>query len=217
MTRLVDVKTVVNANIHKPSVVDKDATAGTAMTTAAGIGTVPSALGATCSATEYGDGVFHKTVFTCTATSISLTDEDGIVQHGGTKIYDFPAGALQIYAGSIVGNLTAAAPIIDNYNGDIACGSIVASNNADGLAATEQNIVQTSALNAGASDKISPVSKVSTATTLTESLGFTLDGTSTPVDMYLNVLIDDNVAHIGAMTATFTGTITVCWFNFGGV
>lgn len=210
MGRTVEAFERVNDNITKPVTVNLD-------TADIGLGAVPGTLASTCVATELGDSALHKTVFTCTAVPVVMTDEAGVVQHGGAKIYDFPAGLIAIFAGTITGNLTATTPFIDNFNGDIAVGSITASNNADGLAATEQNIVQTSALNAGAADKISPVSKVSAATTLTESGMFYLDGSSTAVDAFLNVLIDDNVAHTGTLGVTFTGTITIAWINLGDV
>ena len=38
-------------------------------------------------ATEYGDGVVHKTVLTCAALPLAMTDEAGQGQYGGAKLY----------------------------------------------------------------------------------------------------------------------------------
>jgi hypothetical protein len=215
MTRYVQAQTEVNANVNKPSRVNMDSTGGNALTTAYGIGSIPNSLGTTCTVVEQGDGAIHKSIFTCTAMPVSIADDAGVVQHGGVKFYDFPAGLIMTLGGTVSGNMTAVAPIIDNFDGDAGVGSTVAATGT-GLTTTEQNIVTTAAISAGASDKIAPVALKSVATLLTESGATWIDGTATAVDMYLNFLIDDNAAHT-ATTVTFTGTITVAWMNLGDV
>ena len=49
--------------------------------------------GSTVTVKEYGSDVLHRTVLTCTATPVTITDDAGVAQYGGTaKLYDFPAG-----------------------------------------------------------------------------------------------------------------------------
>jgi hypothetical protein len=59
----------------------------------AGAGT-PAGTGVT--ATEYGDGIFHKTVLTFASLVITMTDATTAGSHGTQKIYDFPAGQIGI-------------------------------------------------------------------------------------------------------------------------
>jgi len=213
--RKVSVNRVVNDNVVRPVIVDKDSTGGNPLTTGYGNGVVPATLGTTCTVVEQGDGAIHKTIFTCVAVPVSMADAAGVIQHGGVKIYDFPAGVIMTLGGTVSGNMTAIAPIIDNFDGDAGVGTVTASNN-NTLAATEQDIIPTAAISAGAADKIAPVALKTAATLLTESGATWVDGTSTDVDMFLNFLIDDDNAHT-ATTVTFTGTITVAWMNLGDV
>ena len=48
--------------------------------------------GSTVTAVETVAGPIHKTVLTCTATPLVLTDESGTVVYGGVQVYTFPAG-----------------------------------------------------------------------------------------------------------------------------
>lgn len=171
--------------------------------------------GSTVSAVEYGDGVIHKTVLTCTATPVTIADDAGVAQYGGVKVYDFPAGMICTMGAVVSGNLTAGVTgtIIDNWDGDVALGTVTATTGAT-LTGTEADIMQSVAVSAGTSDKIGVVDAVSVATALTESGARWLDGTATAKDMYLNFVIDDNATHT-AGTATFTGTIEFIWMNLG--
>lgn len=171
--------------------------------------------GSTVTAVEYGDGVIHKTVLTCTATPITIADDAGVAQYGGVKVYDFPLGAICTLGAVVSGNLTAGVTgtIIDNWDGDVALGTATATTGAT-LTGTEADILQSVAVSAGNSDKIGVVSAVSAATALTEAGSRWFDGTATAKDCFLNFVIDDNATHT-AGTATFTGTITITWINLG--
>jgi hypothetical protein len=181
-------------------------------TTTSGIG---AKNGSTVTAVEYGDGVFHKTVLTCTATPITISDDAGVAQYGGVKVYDFPLGLIVPLGAVVSGILTAGVTgtIIDNWDGDVALGTVTATTGAT-LTSTEADIMQSVAVSAGASDKLGVVSAYSVATALTESGARHLDGTATAVDMFLNFVIDDDATHT-AGTATFTGTISFPWVNVG--
>lgn len=171
--------------------------------------------GSTVSVKEYGAGFLHKTVLTCTATPITISDDAGVAQYGGVKVYDFPEGMLCTLGAVVTGSLTAGVTgtIIDNWDGDVALGTVTATTGAT-LVSTEANILQSVAVSAGASDKIGVVDAVSVATALTESGARWLDGTGGALDMYLNFVIDDDATHT-AGTATFTGTIELIWMMLG--
>lgn len=179
--------------------------------TTSGVG---AANGATVTAVEAGDGVWHRTTLTCTATPITISDDAGVAQYGGVKVYDFPAGLINIQGAVIDGALTAGVTgtIIDAWEGDVALGTVTATTGAT-LTGTEANIMPSVAI-AAATSKVGTCDAVSVATALTESGARWIDGTSTAVDMFLNFVIDDDATHT-AGTATFTGTITFIWANLG--
>jgi len=184
---------------------------------AAGAG---AAAGTGVVATEYGgSGLIHKTVLTLTDHSIDMTDEAGVVAHGGEKIYDFPEGAILIL-GAVV-DLTVTADCVDgvntevnhNWNGDCALGTAVASNN-NTLTGTEANILASFATN----QAVAAVAQVKGQGS--SVIATTLNGVATAADMYLNYLIDDSDQNIdggnGAALRS-NGTITVHWLNLGDI
>lgn len=180
-----------------------------ALESQAGVG---AAGHATITAREYGDGVVHKTVLTCTATPITIADDAGVAQYGGVKVYDFPAGLINTLGVVIDGALTGYASLIDTFDGDVAVGTVTATTGAT-LTGTEADIMPSVALTTAVAE-VAVCDAVSVATALTESGARWLDGTATAIDAFLNFVIDDNAAH-GAGTATFTGTITLTWINLG--
>jgi len=182
---------------------------GTVPVTASGSG---SKEGSTVQALENGNGVIFKTTLTCTATPISFTDQAGIVQYSGTKVYTFPGGMILVLGAVIDGVFTGTAPFVDAFVGDVALGTVTASNNAT-LTETEQNILANTEITADA--KVAPADAQSAATLLTESAACWLDGTAAEKEMFLNILVDDHDDHIGTLDGTFTGTIEFAWLNIG--
>ncbi len=175
-----------------------------------GAGTSASA---TVVATEANTGVFYKTTLKCTALPITITDDAGVAQYGGAKIYDFPEGVICTLGAVVSGSITAGVTgtIIDNWDGDVALGTATATTGAT-LTSTEADIMPSVAVSAGAADKIGVVSAASVATALSESGARWFDGSTTAKDLYLNFVIDDDDTHT-AGTAAFTGTVTVLWAN----
>jgi hypothetical protein len=173
--------------------------------------------GSTVQVQEKGAGLVHQTVLTCTATPITISDDAGVAQYGGVKVYDLPLGAIMTQGAVVSGILTAGVTgtIIDNWDGDVALGTATATTGAT-LTGTEADILQSVAVSAGASDKLGVVQAVSVATALTESGARWHDGTGTAKDVFLNFVIDDDATHT-AGTATFTGTITLTWVNLGAL
>lgn len=180
------------------------------MTTTSGIG---AKNGATVTAVENGNDAVHKTILTLAATPITISDESGVGQYGGVKIYDFPEGVIVPMGVVLDGSLTAGVTgtIIATFGGDVACGTTVAS--AFALPTTEEDIMPSVALST-ASGTVAVSDAVSVATALTESGARWHDGTATAKDLYLNVGIDDDASHT-AGTATWTGTVTLIWMNLG--
>lgn len=163
-------------------------------------------------ARETRQAPFLSEVLTCTATPISISDDAGVAQYGGVKVFDFPDGLIAIYGAIVTGALTGYASLIDTFAGGVALGTATATTGAT-LTGTEANIMPEVDV-AAAVGEVATIDAVSVATALTESHARIFDGTATAIDMYLNFVIDDNAAH-GAGTATFTGTIKFMWALLG--
>jgi len=183
-------------------------------TTTANIG-APN--GATVSVVERGNDVLHKTIITCTATPVTITDDAGVAQYGGTgKLYDFPEGLLVTFGAVVTGSVTlgTTGTIINTWAGGVALGTATATTGAT-LIGTEADILQEVDV-AAATLKVAAVPAFSVATALTESGGRWLNGTATAKDLYLNLVVDDDASHTSG-TGTFTGTVTVLWTIAGDV
>lgn len=171
--------------------------------------------GSTVACREYGNHVIHKTVLTLTATPVTITDDAGVAQYGGAgKIYDFPEGLICTLGAVIDGSVTlgTTGTIINTWAGGIALGTVTATTGAT-LVSTEANIMKEVDV-AAATAKVAVVDAVSACTVLTESAASWLDGTATAIDMYLNLVVDDDASHTSG-TGTFTGTVTFFWMNIG--
>lgn len=209
MARNITVRVPVNGNVGYDQVVDLDA-----QSPAAALGSVPAAVVATVVATEYGDSLMHRTVLTCTAVPLTVTDDAGVAQYGGVKVYTFPEGLIVTHGAMISGNLTlgTTGTIIDAFTGVNALGSVTATTGAT-LVSGEATWLQSTA-NATASSKVAAISSVSIATQLTESSGRVFDGTATPAPVFLNFAIADDASHTTG-TGSFTGTISMLWSSVG--
>ena len=171
--------------------------------------------GATVGASEQGDSVVHKTVLSLVATPITITDDAGVAQYGGAgKIYDFPEGLIVVQSAVIDGAVTlgVTGTIINTWGGGIALGTATATTGAT-LTGTEADIMPEVNV-AAATAKVAVVDAVSVATALTEAGARWIDGTTTPVDLFLNLVVDDDVTHTSG-TGTFTGTVTILWMLAG--
>lgn len=209
MGRLVEGYKAHNANIRtKHGTKNLD-------TAAAGFGSIPAAVQAYVTATEYGDESFHKTVLTCTALPLSIADDEGVAQYGGVQVYTMPKGAIISLGASVKGNLTlgVTGTIIAAFTGVNALGTATAGTGAT-LTGTEATWLQSTA-NAEAAAKVAAIASCSVATALTESPGRVVDGRTTAAPVFLNFAIADDASHT-AGTGTFTGTITLAWVNVGG-
>ncbi len=168
---------------------------------------VGAKAGSTVTATEYGNGIVHQTVLTLAATPITLTDDAGAGQYGGVKLYDFPAGNIFVVGAVIDADILLLTPFIDTAEGDIGLGT-TAVTDGNALATTEQNIIITTAIAAMVA-KAGPVNAQSADVATLAAAG------TTDSDLYLNLRIDDNVAHATTPGNTITGTVTITWLNLG--
>lgn len=160
-------------------------------------------------ATETGNGPVRKTSLALTDVSVTVGNTTG-VSFGGTKIYDFPQGRILVL-GSVLegvtfdltdaGNVT---PIDAADGGDIAVGTTVAGDGT--LTGTDVDLIP--------STSIDPISSGVTGAALAASAQF--DGTTTAVDAYFNVLIDDADVGDGASDVVLvSGTLTLHWCLLG--
>lgn len=185
---------------------------GGTVETSAGVG---AKNGSTVTVAEYGEGILHKTVLTCAATPITITDDAGVAQYGGAgKLYDFPEGLLLTLGAVIDGAVTlgTTGTITDTWAGGVALGTATATTGAT-LTGTEADIMPEVDV-AAATTKVAVVDAVSVATALTESGARWLDGTTTAKDLYFNIVVDDSATHTSG-SGTFTGTVTIHWINLG--
>lgn len=152
--------------------------------------------------------VLHTTVLTLTARAVTVTDDAGVAQYGGTgKIYDFPEGLLAIHGAVVSGSLTlgTTGTIIDAFTGVASLGTATATTGAT-LIGTEADVMASNVVSA-ATSKVATIDGVSTAAAM-------LDGTATAKDLYLNFAIADDATHTSG-TGSFTGTVTVIWSKVG--
>ncbi len=178
--------------------------AGTDVTV--GVGSSPVS---TSVATESGSDVVHKTVLALTDVSVTAGNTTG-VSFGGTKVYDFPEGRI-LLLGATLDSLTFdltdagnATPVAAADGGDIAFGTTVAGDGT--LSAADVNVIP--------STSIDPISGGVTGAALAVSAQF--DGTTTAVDVYVNVLVDDADVGNGASDVILvSGTLTLVWANVG--
>jgi hypothetical protein len=177
--------------------------------TEAGVGVV---AGTGVSVVEYGDGAVHKTVFTFDSVQVdvvSVTTGNGV---GGTKIYDFPAGYIQLHGA--VGEVSLAVLTEADFTdgtpeGDIGIGTVAPANaDALGTDATDDNFCTAAAFTMSA--------YADSDVNLAPEASANFDGTSTAIDLYFNALVD--AADIDDDTTgelLVSGTLTVVWSLLG--
>lgn len=175
-----------------------DASAGVLFLNPGALGGVPGKLDSgrltTALAAAAGTGVAlteetltpRTVTLTLTDVDLALTDEAGVVAYAGLKVLDFPEGVVCILGAVADLDLTkSSAGVNVDWDGDFSLGTVTASNNGT-LAGTEANIIPSTATPQAAAGATTANGK----STATECPAY-LDGTSTPVDVFLNVLVDD--------------------------
>lgn len=155
-----------------------------------------------------GPGV-QKTVLTFKNAPLALVDAAGVVARCALKIFDFPEGAVIIQGAVVDLALTkSAAGVNADWDGDFSLGSAAAAADAT-LTGTEANVIASTATPQA-------VAGATTAKAVSAA-AVQLDGTATPVDLYLNVLVDDADQDVTTTPTNLiaNGTITILWANLG--
>lgn len=156
-----------------------------------------------------GAGHFRTLELTLTNVAVALTDNAGVVAYGGKKLVSMPEGAYVVLGAVAALALTKSSAGVNNdWDGDFGLGTVTAANDAT-LSSTEQNIIPTTATPQAVSGATT-AKGVSTA-------ALYLDGTTTPSDVYLNILIDDTDHNVAgtACNIIVNGTITIHYVYLG--
>lgn len=158
-----------------------------------------------------GPGTIHA-VITLNDTPVPLVDEAGVVAYGSLKLLDLPAGYVVFMGASTDLALTKSSTGVNlDWDGDFGLGTAAANNNAV-LATTEQNLIPTTAT----PQAVAGATTANGVSTATES-GAILDGHTSALDVYLNILVDD-ADHDVTTTACniiVNGTITLVYAHIG--
>ena len=168
---------------------------------------------ANVTAEELSGGALRKTLLRVTnlpITVISVTTGAGV---GGSKIYDFPEGQLNVLG--TVSDLSLVIAEADQADftdatpaGDIGVGTLAPANaDALGTDATDDNFSTAVALTMAA---------YSSSSQLPSEAALIHDGTSTAIDMLINVLIDAaDIDDDTTSTVYVSGTVLIHWVNLG--
>ena len=156
-----------------------------------------SVVSGKCTAVESGNTIVHKTKLTFTLTGandLDLADTDP--SWAGIKVYDFPAGDILILgavlnADAAFGGGALGTPVMG-------VGTAVEATDAT-LDGTQANVVPSQTLAATVHQRLASA--------------LSIDGTGTPVDLYVNVAAA--TVGTGAATVAVTGTLTLTWTNLG--
>ena len=197
-----------SVNVYKPLHDSEIATAVREIDTTAGgeIGTVASPASGTVAVAVKRWGPFFRLDFTLTAAQIPVTDGGGSGSHGSLKIFDFPAQAVSFLGSRQDYTAFAEGAALTTAVGDavfeIGVGTTAISAAADGTLGNGVNE------NVGQAVAVTNSSGTGAGTAVNGAVTTALNGTATPIDLYLNwsgtaATIDAN------STIDVTGTITV--------
>ncbi len=160
-----------------------------------------------CLVVEGGNGVIHQTTLTFILTGahdLDMADDD----HGtGIKIYDFPAGSIQILGATCNAIATSVNTGAGGGTYPMALGSEVGADD-NTLTGTEADIIPSTAITGGTGSTASDFHATLAAPILFANAG------GSDLDLYLNAAITAAVAE-GAVTIAVTGTVTITWINLG--
>jgi hypothetical protein len=163
--------------------------------------------GVTVTAVEQGAGPVHQTVLTLSATPVTVGNTTG-ASFGGVKLYDFPAGRIAVLG--VVADLDFdwdGTSIAADGSGDVSMGTTITSDAT--LDGTDVNLLPST----GLTDPF-VAGQGSAAAALAAAAQF--DGTSTPIDANLNLIIDNADVEDGASDVVrVTGTVTMTWIVLG--
>jgi len=159
------------------------------------------------SATEYGGQGVQRTVLTLENAIVAVVDSGGAAGgQGNLKVYDFPEGGIVILGASYNLAVVAGAGITATAALVGAVGSVAAGAGDSTLTTTEADIIPstvgTLTGSAGVLKKLSAV------------VAAPFDGTTTPLDAFLNIAVPDAGITANA-NVIVNGTITILWTQIG--
>jgi hypothetical protein len=156
-----------------------------------------------------GQGGAFRTVFTFAGMQVPVTDA---LAYASQKIFDFADGKVRIKGGTAKLQFavltTRAATINDNAALTWSLGSASASSAT--LSGTMVNVLASTGRTLDGA-----VAALSSASTADIAAAATLDGTTTPVDLYFNLAFATGTDIDADGTLAVTGTITLLWENWG--
>lgn len=167
----------------------------------------------TATAEEQGDGIIHKTIIRLDSVPVSVVSVTTGAGVGGTKIYDFPQGRLNILG--TMADLTFVIAEGDQADftdatpeGDVGIGTVAPANaDALGTDATDDDFSTATAITMAA---------YSGDVQCPSEAALHMDGTSTAKDMFVNALIDaGDIDDDTTSTVYVSGWVAVTWMNLG--
>ena len=204
------------------AILDDASAAAQATTLGLGTGDTPSFtdVKVTADAAANGTGVVltsetlqtRTALLTLTNVDVVLADNAGVVAYGSLKVLDLPEGTILFLGASMDLALTkSSAGVNTDWDGDIGLGTVAANNGAT-LATTEQDLIPTTAT----PQAVAGVTTGDGESTSTEACKV-FDGSTTPIDVYLNILVDDADHDVTgtACNIIVNGTIKVTYVNLG--
>lgn len=149
-------------------------------------------------------------------TTLTLNNVPQAVVNGteyqGTKIYDFPAGRISILGVTATLQQKTTSALASTLNasstGAISLGTVTAS--ATTLASTMVNLLPSTAFTSSAT-----VNVAGTAVSNALAAAAQFDGTTTPVDVFLNTAYATTTDVDGNATQTISGTVVITWVQLG--
>lgn len=154
-------------------------------------------------------GHLRETVVTFASEVIDTVDAGANGAHGSLKFYDLPEGTIQIMGATCdLTTLAGAGGIADDAALVGSVGTATVGTDNALLGGAEANVIPSIAgtLSSGAGDLHGK--------TTAQEIATIHDGTSTPIDLYLNLAIPA-AASSADDTVTISGTITILWAQLG--
>lgn len=194
--------------------VDVEATSGRLVYTAAPkTNVIAGALGgAVCThvgltVEEDGGEGFHRTKVIFKDTPMVLRNtEQGV----GIQIYDFPKGYLYLLGG--IGDLTVTTLVLASLNASAACkwGVGTLTQSTTSLTTTEQDLIDATAFTSSATASVA-----NAATTQSMVTPAFFDGTTTAINAFFNISVDQGGDIDADATVLINGTLFLTWVNLG--
>jgi hypothetical protein len=149
-------------------------------------------------------------------TTLTLNNVPQAVVNGteyqGTKIYDFPAGRIAVLGVTATLQQKTTSVLASTLNassvGSISLGTVTAS--ATTLASTMVNLLPATAFTSSAT-----INVAGTAVKAALAAEAQFDGTTTPVDVFLNTAYATTADVDGNATQTISGTVVITWVQLG--